>query len=182
MMIVKKNLSFYFGEEERKCQKCDCKEKFIATCFIPGCFSCFHDIEQVIAHFERSGSYLEHRLYDPTKEISFEDLHEILSLTIKEDKVTKLIIFSNCLLAQTESDQFTIINTGGSAKGKRGTLYRLLNCSQKMSLSQLAMLLPLVFTTNTEFSWKKGTTRKRGRKHMSRLEKSSSNSKPKLQN
>jgi|GEM_PF-1381631 hypothetical protein len=118
MMIVKKNLSFYFGEEERKCQKCDCKEKFIATCFIPGCFSCFHDIEQVIAHFERSGSYLEHRLYDPTKEISFEDLHEILSLTIKEDKVTKLIIFSNCLLAQTESDQFTIINTGGSSEGK----------------------------------------------------------------
>jgi hypothetical protein len=79
----------------------------------------FHELETFRNHFETFQAQDEdHVTCSPFRELSIHELGDILSLTIKEDKISKLIIFFNCLLAQTEADQFTIINTGGSSEGK----------------------------------------------------------------
>ena len=52
------------------------------------------------------------------KEVSFDDIASILSISIKKDKAPKLITFCAMLLAQTEKDQLTIGFQAESSAGK----------------------------------------------------------------
>ncbi|MCL4517579.1 MAG: hypothetical protein M1587_00090 [Thaumarchaeota archaeon] len=79
----------------------------------------FHSIEEVRNHFENFNKDEEiHQIWNPFKELTIDDLDRVLSLTVKHDKPNKIITFFNCLNSQTDDDQFTITNMGGSSEGK----------------------------------------------------------------
>jgi hypothetical protein len=55
---------------------------------------------------------------DLTREVSFEEIADILSISIKKDKAPKLITFCGMLLAQTNEDQLNIGFQAESSSGK----------------------------------------------------------------
>jgi hypothetical protein len=57
---------------------------------------------------------------DLTKELSFDDIADILSISIKKDRAPKLITFCAMLLAQTNKDQ---LNVGFQAESSTGKSY-----------------------------------------------------------
>lgn len=52
------------------------------------------------------------------KELTWDDVADVLSLTVKQDKATKLINFACMLLSQTEEDQFNVGLQAESSTGK----------------------------------------------------------------
>jgi 5S rRNA maturation endonuclease (ribonuclease M5) len=71
------------------------------------------------------------------KEITLEDLDEILELTIKGDKANKLITFLAQLSAFTENNQFNIMYNAPSSAGKS---YIALQCSKLFPSEDLIIL------------------------------------------
>jgi hypothetical protein len=57
-------------------------------------------------------------LREITRPITFDEIAEVLSSTIKCDVDSKTILFCACLLTFTEEDQLTILMSGDSASGK----------------------------------------------------------------
>lgn len=53
-----------------------------------------------------------------TREVSFDDIADVLSISIKKDKIAKLITFCGMLLAQTNKDQLNVGFQAESAAGK----------------------------------------------------------------
>ena len=52
------------------------------------------------------------------KPITFSEVAEVLSSTVKQDEASKLITFAGMLLAQTDEDQYNIAFQSESSAGK----------------------------------------------------------------
>jgi len=67
---------------------------------------------------EQRQDSLEKALEINKREMTIEELNQVLSTTIKRDDDAKVILFLACLLTYTESEQINIILSGESSKGK----------------------------------------------------------------
>ena len=113
--------------EDFECPDVDCKIKSKLAIICPVCKAAgrtefFHEFAEAKNHFQNFYKDEElHRQWNPFKEMSKDQLAAILSITIKHDETNKVVTFLNCLNSQTENDQFTITNMGGSSEGKTWT-------------------------------------------------------------
>lgn len=82
---------------------------------------------------------------DLTKEVTFQDIGEVLSTSIKRDYSPKLITFSGMLLAQTKEDQLNIGFQSESSAGKSYIPIELASYFPKDEVSILASASPTAF-------------------------------------
>ena len=84
-------------------------------------------------------------LTDLRKEVSFSEIGEILSSTIKRDEPSKLIAFAGMLLAQTDQDQYDIAFQSESSAGKTYIPLELASYFPKEEIKELASASPTAF-------------------------------------
>ena len=80
-----------------------------------------------------------------TKEITFEDVAEILSTSIKKDKAAKLITFCGNVLSQTNDDQLNIGFQAESSAGKSYIPIEVSNYFPKEEVEIIASASPTAF-------------------------------------
>jgi hypothetical protein len=112
------------SREEFGCDDPDCgitsNLKIVcAVCKLRGFSRHFHELETFRNHFETfQAQDEEHLRCSPFRELSLQELGNILSLTIKQDQTSKLITFLVMLLAQTRDDACNVTFSGASSTGK----------------------------------------------------------------
>lgn len=102
-------------EQPVKCSECNSETNLMISC--PACNCCSHSIEAVRQHFAKIQAG-DHSLFDPFKQMTLEGLADVLSTTIKRDRVSKAICFLDMLNAQSAEDQFNVMFSASSATGK----------------------------------------------------------------
>lgn len=75
--------------------------------------------------------------YSGFEELSMDDVENILSLTIKKDRVNKLLMFFCQLSAYTSDNQFNIVNLGPSSTGKS---HNAIECSKLFPAEDIVSL------------------------------------------
>jgi len=82
---------------------------------------------------------------DLTREVDLDEISDILSLTIKEDRTSKLITFLVMLLTYTEEDQQTITFKSESSRGKSYIPLEIAKFFPKDDIQTLAYASPTAF-------------------------------------
>ena len=106
------------------CPDIDCKTKTNLAIRCPACAKIgseiiFHEYKEAKNHFENFYKDEElHKIYDPFKEITLQDVYSALDTTIKRDQTSKGITLLCMLNAQTEDDSFNIMYSASSSTGK----------------------------------------------------------------
>jgi len=92
-----------------------------------------------------SSDILKAQYHDVEKELTIEELTEILGTTIKKDKATKVIAFLNCLLTYTEQDQTNMAMQAESSSGKSYVITELLEYFPKEDVMTYGNVSPTAF-------------------------------------
>ena len=88
---------------------------------------------------------LKVQYHDVERELTYEELSEILGITIKKDKATKVIAFLNCLLTYTERDQTNMAMQAESSSGKSYVITELLEYFPKEDVMIYGNVSPTAF-------------------------------------
>jgi hypothetical protein len=105
------------------CRRCGQTVNFQANC--PVCNAdLHHHINAVFQHFSINNDE-EHIKYSPFRDLTIDDLADLLDITIKRDIIPKCITFLNDLNAQTEADQFNVMFAASSSTGKTYTAQQI---------------------------------------------------------
>ncbi len=89
------------------------------------------------------------RLRETNRPTTFAEIDEKLSLTIRRDTSTKLVLFAACLLAFSEQDQINVLMTGESSTGKTHNALEVVSYFPQNRVMAIATASPSAFFHET---------------------------------